>query len=111
MFFGRRFLKWDSRHLLPQTGPGRIPPCSCNCERMQNRRNFSSASAGGLDKYETGLPMKNETMDLNILGYIDSIQQSSNAAVLFSDAPPVLWTVDVLCSMKDLPGTSRQHKL
>lgn len=45
-----------------------------------------------------------KALDANIVEYIQSIQETGNVAVLFSDAPPVLCAVDLLCAIKDLPG-------
>ncbi|ODM94837.1 Mitochondrial inner membrane protein COX18 [Orchesella cincta] len=43
---------------------------------------------------------------IHIVDYIESIQETGKIAVLFSDSPPVLMTVEILCAMKDLPGMS-----
>lgn len=49
------------------------------------------------------LPVSN-SIHVNAVEYMESIQHTGKAAVLFSDSYPVLCTVDLLYVMKDLPG-------
>lgn len=77
-----------------------------------NTTNFRCLSTGSLQGDVTAVSSSScspisslpDPSTVNVVEYIESIQQTGNVAVFFSDAPPVLLTVDMLCALKDLPG-------
>lgn len=71
------------------------------CLSTESFRGDVTANSSTLCSPVSSLPDPNT---VNVVEYIESIQQTGNVAVLFSDAAPVLLTVDLLCALKDIPG-------